>query len=302
MILNNVQVDFHNHGWRSTLPENHLSRVGLGKLGELIINKLASPKEISMPPLDRNKVLFLLDYFYPKYDRMTSDLGLKNFEKGGFELYTEHKSSFIGITDKERKKWFYIVRGVEMLTDNGHVISAGTSQAYRFETPKDCYYPGPSLEAKLKQAKDNDAIIIPPHPLSNLSFFEKFILKSIVRDPSGPTPGLSEKNLREYADYWDAIEVFSSSMSEEQSERAEKIAEGLNIPTVANSDGPFFLSFHSYNLFEQIDFSNPEKMRESIRQGLTNQKYKKIKQPFGEDKSEAIKHLLISFLQRKQYL
>ena len=132
------------------------------------------------------------------------------------------------------------------------------------------YSQGPNLEDQLKEAKDNDAIIIPAHPLPNLNFLEKFYLKHVAKDPSGENLGLNEREIAKFTTYFDAIESKSLVIDSDQTERIKKLSDMLEIPTINTSDGNISETFSHYSIFDWVDFSTPEKMRKSFRSALSN--------------------------------
>ena len=112
----------------------------------------------------------------------------------------------------------------------------------------------------------------------------------MLEDPS-KTIGIQEEDIRKYRSQIDALESYSLTMNESQQERTIKLAKKLNIPLVSNSDLPINSGFTSYNE-QTVDFSSPEKLRESIKQNLRNRSYTSITKRTPKTK-EMLKHILI---------
>ena len=185
------------------------------------------------------------------------------------EIDDSNKETFLGITKNKGDSWLYLCKGHELLPNQGHVLALGADYHPRYNFPQN-YSDGPHLEEKLKEAKDNDAIIVPPHPLPNLTNLEKFYLKYIAKDPSGKNLGLNEEEIRKSRDYFDAIEIKSSVIDNNQTERIEKLSKELELPPVYTSDGNMAETFTHYSTFDWIDFSSPKKIRESFRKAFNN--------------------------------
>ncbi|MEK6881984.1 MAG: hypothetical protein AABY22_20365 [Nanoarchaeota archaeon] len=302
-ILKNVKVDFQVTGWCSEQPPKN-------KLKKLIVEQLErTPKTIkqitdTLYDIDENRVIFLTDYYNQKYKRVVSE-GLKEVERK-YLVDSSHSDTFIGIS-KNGKNWLYIVRGIEIMTDQGHFLAAGISDQFLFKPIHTKYKGGPNLRRALTWAKEKDALIIASHPLSEYHKWKSPIVSGllyIVGDPSGMHLGLDELNIRKYADFFDALEKHSLSMSLKQRLKVEALAQELHIPTVVNTDGTLDLALTSYNFFREIDFSSRERLRQSVREGLKHERGNYSICKIGNGNSnllEKIKHIAINLIHNREY-
>ncbi len=301
MKLENVKVDFQVSGWISENAE----KTRFGYIGKGLIKYLEPhPKTLiyiaeKLYSRDENRVIFLLNYFMPKYERIVSE-GSENCKINGFSLDDNYLDTFLGLTKNKGKSWLYIVRGIEYLCNEGHVIAAATDTKIR---PKETYYSnGPSVKEIIKKEK-NKSILIPAHPLFNGNLLTNLTLK-YIHEPSGINLGIQEDKLRKYSSYWDALEANSSSMTFKQTKEVEKIAEELGLPTISDSDGDLEMALGSCNLFSFVDFSNPEKLRKSLIDGLNKRNgnnYHEIRKLESGLFIHKLKHLFINILQKRKY-
>ena len=300
MKLSDCKVDFHVSGWISEVkPEKGFSKI----LAELIEPHPKTLKYITdnLYSSSSNRVVFLVNYFQPKYERLKGQaISLTN---QGYEIDDNNIDTFIGITNN-RKDWMYLVRGYEIMSDRGHVIIAGIKDVYPFENSHYTY--GPNLEKVLSWATKKEALTIPAHPL-HTNYLEKSLLASLAlagrRDPSGLSLGLSQETLEEFRDDFDAIEAFSLSISPSQSRRIREFAKKIDKPILANSDGTIMSAFSSYNEFGSIDFTSPESMRDSIRQALLSREKVKpiyVQETDGSRLKEKVLHFFMNFVQERE--
>ena len=300
MKLKKIKIDFHRNGWVVQKPfENRFFRFFLDKWIENHPKNLLYIAD-NLYQLGENRAIFLLDYFYQKYKHITSDGGLTELERNGFELHSDHRDSFVGMTADGGKGWLYVFNGREVMSDKGHFM-IGCLPVDSFPVTKEqCYYPnGIKLEDALRRASDLDALIIPTHPIPRIGLFSKAFMK-IIKEPSGARIGLGRKELIFYRDYFDAIESRSLSMSSLQTLEVEGVAGLIDKPTVFNSDAPVYEGMLSCNLFESVDFSSPEKSRESIRKGLSEGEYETLFVPPRRKGREVLEHALINLLGKRE--
>jgi hypothetical protein len=299
MELPNVKIDFHVNGWCG----NPREKTKIGRLGHYIIRKCEPfRKDLigianSLYSDSENRMLFLLDYFAPKCERVISE-GLKDLSSAGYEADTNHLGTFIGLTKNQGKSWLYLVRGIEYLAQGGHLIAGATTQ--QDPDPELSHNPGIKLRDALNLSRDNNAILIPAHPMSRLGFAAKLVLK-VLSDPSGVNLGLSRKNLRVYSDYWDAIEASSLSMTAQQTLEVEALAKELRKPTVSDTDGDPITALTSYNLFRTVDVSSPDDLRRSLREGLRKRDYQEHRDPNKPSLGEKLPHVIIPLVQNRRY-
>ena len=182
----------------------------------------------------------------------------------------------------------------------GHLIAAATNTPMN---PEESWYThGPSLSRILEREKGR-AILIPSHPLFKGSLPVNLLL-SAIREPSGTNLGIQEGDLRKYSEYWDALEAWSLSMSMEQSAKVSALAGELKKPTVSNSDSTIENAFTSHNLFRFLDFSSPEDLRQSIRDGLSRENDNACVEIRGQPKQglkDKVFHILGNIIQNRRY-
>lgn len=303
MKLKNVKVDFQATGW--VVEKDRPAR--FGALSRLLIDRTEYFKKDIVSILEyvyrtgENRVMVLGNYFQPKYERVVNDSLVTALERNtAAEINDEHKDTFLGITKDKGRSWLYLVRGKEYFCEEGHVIAAGTPTSLPTE---DAWYKhGPKLEDVLRFERDNDSIIIPSHPLPKLGLGVKAILLAIG-EPSGTNLGLNETTIRKYAGYFDALEAYSLSMDAEQTNRVEKLAQEIGLPTVSNTDSDLRTSFKVHNTFDWVDLTNPQTLRDSIRAGLRNQG-NRIEQNRGKAEKytmDKINHILLNVAQSRKY-
>ncbi len=267
MILQDVKTDFHTNGWLAEkLPSNSLRRYLTSALGEKPL-QLEEVIDLTYSH-EENRAFFLVNYWLSKYSRLIEQ-GLGELEKKGYELDDCNKSSFIGIKKQESNFWTYLCNGWELLTDEGHILSLGSDYVPKYQFPEN-NFKGPKLESKLEEAKDNDSLIIPAHPLITFNGLSGFYLSRVIKDPSGFSLGLNRENLIKFRDYFDALESQSLIISSKNHQEINDLAEKLDLPVISSSDGNIDEVFSYSNILDWIDFSSPENMRSSIRDGLSN--------------------------------
>lgn len=216
-----------------------------------------------------NSLEFICDYYQPKFERITDDKSLLQLEKEGYELDVDptKNRALVGFTKDKGKTWLYIAHGYEIFAYEGHMLALGLpTNALSFKAGE-WNYPGPRLDDKLSQLREYDFLRIVPHPLAEISIFQRFLLRAF-RDPSRYF-GLTESVIREHAGEFDALEGYSLSMTPAQIRRVQDLAKKLDLPLVCSSDtGISDYSKEVYTLIQEIDFSSMEKVNESIREQL----------------------------------
>jgi len=311
MKLTNVGIDFHRNGWLiEKLPKLSKIRLRHGFLPQptglttrlaqtFLENHPKTPKYIADNLFqEENRGLVLLDYYDfesegkgRKWTNITKKESLDELEQDGYELNTDHLETFLGITKNQGNSWLYLIRGTEAPTLDGHLIAAAIPKTLHFEEHHTKYRGGPSFREKLKEATEEDALVIIPHPLSTEGRLTKAILLA-VEDPSNHL-GLQEETIRTYAQHIDALEEYSLSMSKDQRQKVKTLAKELNLPLVANSDLPINAGFASYNMFPEIDFTSPESLRGSIRTSLKSRNYERIIEQSPPKLGDMISHVSV---------
>lgn len=303
MKVENVKVDFQSTGW--VVEKDRPAR--FGPLSRRFIAKTEDfPKSLHgiadfAYREESNRAMVLLNYYQAKYERVVEE-GLAEVKKHGIEAHDDHRDTFVGLTRNKGKSWLYVIRGREYLCREGHLIAAATPTS--MPTQPEWYKHGPKLEDVIAFEKERDAILIPSHPLSKFGLAGKLVLRAI-REPSGTNLGLGENAIRKHAKDFDALEAYSLSMSPKQTEAVDALATELGLPTVSNTDKDIRANFEFFNLFDWLDFTNPEALRQSIRAGLKRQgnNYREVRGAPGEKHSsfgEQIAHILLNVMQGRQ--
>jgi len=145
MKLNNLKLDHHRNGWLiEALPSigQFRSRHGFPQptgLTTKIAKRLFENHPTNAKYLadnlylgGENRAIVLLDYydFHSKHEgrkwaNVINKDSLKQLESSGYELHTDNKEAYFGVTKDRGKSWFYVIRGTEAPTLDGHFISAG---------------------------------------------------------------------------------------------------------------------------------------------------------------------------------
>lgn len=302
MRLNNVKVDFQATGW--VVEKDRPAR--FGALSRWFINKtegfgknIASILE-SVYHKGENRVMVFTDYYQPKFERVVNDELVTALDRIGFGVQDDYRDTFVGFTKDDGKSWLYLVRGREYFCREGHLLAVGTQTSLPAE--KSWYRHGPKLEDVLKFEKDQDAVLIPSHPLSRFGLGVKAILLAIG-EPSGTNLGLQEDTIRKYTDYFDALEAYSLSMDSGQTKRVEALSRELKLPTVSNTDADLKSSFLAYNSFDFVDLTNPQNFRDSIRAGFRKEgnKHREHRGEFVKSLKDKIMHILLNVAQSREY-
>lgn len=297
MKLKDVKTDFHVTGWTVEVPpKNELKR-------RILTSFDAFPKSLvtvanTLYNNEENRAIFLLNYYQPKYENLIT--GLKDAEKEGYQINSDHKDTFIGLT-KNDKNWLYIIRGFESMCRQGHIIVAGTSQPVNHVDDRYMTFNnGPDLEETLKYAEAHDALVIVPHPMPEFGLPAKAVLR-VLNETSGTKLGLDRETIEKNVGYIDALEKYSLSMSQVQTEKTKILARDLNIPTVVGTDNDKLKEvLSSYNSIDEIDFSSPEAMRGKLRDSLKNHKYHSVIKPVNTPLQDKVEHILINVLQHRR--
>jgi len=178
-----------------------------------------------------------------------NDNRYKNFiNKKGYERINLGNSVYVP------NKNILIINGQEIFTKQGHLLVIGLSENQRIKL-KD-------LEDSLKQARDNNSIIIAPHP-----FFFQGIGSELIHNP---------KLLK----YFDAIEINNGEAiygNKKTKMFYKLIKEDYDIGALSSSDGHSLYEIGSnYTLLE-----NPEKDINKLRKSIKQHKdYSSDKQKF----------------------
>ncbi len=228
MKIPNVKTDLHTHGWCG--QEEGFGQIVMTLFGERGKRNLQTLAGRGFREKQDTLIGFVNfdDTRYQKIVNTRHDLP-KNYD-----LYDEHVKRFVGVYNKEKELWNFILRGQEIPTDKGHLLILGNDKEIERRT----------IEDVLKEADDINALIVGDHILG---------LK-----------GLGENNVREYRQKLNMIEYGNSNYPWDLQE-ARKLGEGLSIPGLYNSDShDLNRMFSSHMIFPELDFSNWENLREEI--------------------------------------
>jgi len=178
---------------------------------------------------------------------------------------------FISITDGDKNANFIL--GQEHQTNKGHVLIVGAGRPIKhFE-----------LEDVLKEARDLDSFVIADHPLFEMGLPGKIFNKI---NNNSTRMSLLEEDIYEFRDFFDAIETGNIYCNEKTRKKIRKLSKNLNIPLISSTDSHKDNVFHSFTTFGGLDFSNPDLLKQTLRNRL---KYAKLKE--GRPSSrEALRH------------
>jgi len=228
MRLENIKTDLHTHGW--TGQESGFGQFALKILGERGKRNLQTIAEKGFEQ-KQNTLIGFVNFDDTRYQKIVNTKG--ELPKG-HNLYDDHVQRFVGVYDKGKNLWSFVLRGQEISTNKRHVLILGNNKEIARRT----------IEDVLKEAKDMNALIVGDHILG---------LK-----------GMGEDNIRDYKDEIDLIEYCNSNFPG-QTEQAKKIGEKFCIPGLYNSDShDLNRMFSSYMVFPELDFSNWGKLKQSI--------------------------------------
>lgn len=151
----------------------------------------------------------------------------------------------------------YVIKGQEVFTKGGHILVLGLNYGVKLKDYR-------SLEDSLKEAMDNNIIIIADHPWFLDGIFTK-------------------QSPKKYLEYLDGIEVHNGEAwipipgyvraNKKAQEFYNKIKGDYDIGAISTSDGHSIKEIGtSYTLLETLDFSSPEKLIESLRKSIREHK------------------------------
>lgn len=155
----------------------------------------------------------------------------------------------------------YVVKGQEVFTQGGHILALGLNYGVRLKDYR-------TLKDSLKEARDQDAVIILDHPC----FLDGVIAKN---------PYDYRKYFQE--DWIDGIEVHNGEAwlpimgyypANKKAQRIHReLCNEFDIGAISTSDGHSIREIAtSSSEIEQPDFSSPERLRESLRKSIREHK------------------------------
>jgi len=155
------------------------------------------------------------------------------------------------------KKDIYVIKGQEVFTQDGHILVLGLNHGARLKDYR-------ILEDSVKEAKDNNGIIIADHPCFLDGIFSK-------------------KIFGKYLKYCDGIEVHNSESwiptlrcinpNKNAKLLYKLMKEDYNFGAISTSDGHSVREIGmSYTSLKQPDFSSPERLIETLRESIRQHK------------------------------
>ncbi len=242
--IENVKADLHTHGWPGQEPGP--GQVVLKMLGETGERNLQSIAERGFRE-GQNTLIALVNFNDTRYQKIVNTRG--DVPKG-FDIYDDHVERFVGVYDKQRELWNFVLRGQEVPTDQGHLLVLGGNEEIERRVVEDV----------LKEAEDMGALIGGDHVLAKEpgKIFNKIGSKESERY------SLGEENVRKYGKRFDFIEYGNSNVWK-LTEETENFGEETGIPGFYSSDSHDLKRiFSSYRVFPELDFSDFQTLRQGI--------------------------------------
>lgn len=226
-----IKADLHNHF--STF-EN---------IGENIFNRAI---DIAQKNLSAGGILGVIN---------AQDKGIGRYEtflrQGGKKAEDLRNSFYVP------SKNIYVIKGQEIFTQGGHILVLGLNYGVRLQDYR-------TLEDSLKEAKDNNGIIIADHP---------FFLDGIFR----------KQIFERYLKYFDGVEIHNGeawiptfnciNANKKAQLFYDLVEEDYNIGAISTSDGHSVNEIGmSYSVLESLIFSSPEALIETLRKSIKEHK------------------------------
>ena len=185
--------------------------------------------------------------------------GYDNRYEDFLNLKTSYKKESIGNSIYIPNKKILIIKGQEVFTKQGHLLVLGLSKNINLKHNK-------NLEDSLKQAKDNNTIVISPHP-----FFIGGLGNYLIKN---------HRHLK----YFHGIEIHNGEAfygNEKAKDFYSLIKEDYNLGALSFSDGHSVKEIgSSYTLLEKPNLKTFEKLIESLKKSVQqhNKDFSKDKQ------------------------
>ncbi len=180
-------------------------------------------------------------------------LGVVNFSDLRYETFVGlegYKREHLGNVIYVPKKEIYVIKGQEIATKQGHLLVIGLRWGRNLKDRR-------SLEDTIKEAKDDNGIIISCHPFAN------GIGKHIEKNPC-------------ILELIDGIEVHNGESffgDKKAQDFYSRIKNDFDIGGVSFSDGHSLYEIgSSYTWLEQLDFKNSEALSSSLRKAIREHK------------------------------
>jgi len=254
MEIRKIKSDLHIHGfcgWTTGPGQSIMRLVGDSRKRDLRSISDRCFRE------NQNTLVGMINFNDNRYEGLVNTR--KRFPKN-YQIYDDHKKVFIGINNSDL--WNFVLRGQEIPTEKGHLLIIGGEENIRSKKFKDV----------LKEAKDVGALRIVDHPLAEYGLVGR-IFNKFANNNEGGRYSLGEENLRKFKNEFDAIEVTNSNVSH-LINKTGKIASELNLPGIFTSDSHTLNKmFSSYMIFSKLDFTNPESLKESLKEKIKSEDF-----------------------------
>jgi hypothetical protein len=228
-----IKADLHNHF--STL-EN---------IGRKIFDKAINTAQKN---LDARGILGVIN---------AQDKGIGRYEtflKQGGGTRIEDLDNAFYVPDND----IYVIKGQEVFTEEGHILVLGLNYRTKLKNYR-------ALGDSLKEAQDNNGIIIADHPWFLDGIFSKGNVGSKFL---AQLDGIEVHN----SEAWIPIPGYVRANKKAQ-EFYNKIRDDYDIGAISTSDGHSIKEIGtSYTILEAPDFSSPEKLVETLRKSIREHK------------------------------
>ncbi|MEK6935784.1 MAG: PHP-associated domain-containing protein [Nanoarchaeota archaeon] len=233
-----IKADMHNHF--STL-EN---------IGENIFDRAMDVAQKNLDAGGLFGVINAQDKGIGRYETFLKQGG-KNAEDLGNAFYVPNKN-------------IYVIKGQEVFSEKGHILVLGLNKGVRLQDYR-------TLEDSFKEAKDNNGIIVLDHPC--------FLDGVITENPENYLEYFKNNNVDgtevHNGEAWLPVRgcIFKNANKKIQELFYNQIINKFDIGAISTSDGHSVREIGmNYTLLEQPDFSNPEKLIESLRKSIREHK------------------------------
>ncbi len=152
----------------------------------------------------------------------------------------------------------YVIKGQEVFTQGGHILVLGLNKNVRLKDYR-------TLEDSLKEAKDNNGIIIADHP---------FFLDGIFTKQNDKYEIVNKLDAMEIhnGESWLPVPGYVNANKTAQ-DFYNGLWENCHLGAISTSDGHSIKEIGtSYSILEQPDFSTPENLVKSLRKSIREHK------------------------------
>lgn len=282
------KLDVHAHGpWTSFFTEPE----GIFRWSKKKIMNSWFPHPKTIDPLvetylphlkDGNAAIGLCSYTVDRFGKVMKPLeeaSERNRLKSKYSLkdIVLEGDYFAGFKTNEDRE-LYFINAQEIMVPEAHAVILPVTKplAYKDENKKYRSFGDVANEAKNLEVP---ALIFPTHPCYNPGLVGKAILWASL-EASWKDLGMNPETLEYYAQegVLDGIEVWNSHAGKEKNEKeiypeSSRIADKYGIPKIASSDTSTPKNILTSYVKMNLDFSDPMKLTEGIRNDLRDGKY-----------------------------